>query len=70
MTKKIVLYDRKHGVILDEIAVPKEDMQSVNLLIGMLKKNNICDRHGDLVVCDKYETVVDDEFGESMIEFI
>jgi hypothetical protein len=63
---KLFLYDGKHEQVIDELELETKEIETVEKVIKFLNKNYLTNRYEQLLIAEKYTTVMDEleEFEE------
>jgi hypothetical protein len=63
---KLFLYDEKHEQVIDELELETKEIETVEKVIKFLNKNYLTNRYKQLLIAEKYTTVMDEleEFEE------
>jgi hypothetical protein len=63
---KLFLYDGKHEQVIDELELETKEIETVEKVIKFLNKNYLTNRYKQLLIAEKYTTVMDEleEFEE------
>jgi hypothetical protein len=63
---KLFLYDGKHEQVIDELELETKEIETVEKVIKFLNKNYLTNRYEQLLIAEKYTTVMNEleEFEE------